>query len=84
MSDNVGQLVIAWEGGINAFNKKLFDGSSDSVDMLNKQVANGKLIAGNIGLDEAAAKTNIEKALFAALMPRAWADSNNDVHPFIL
>ena len=84
LSDNVGELVKAWEGGINAYNKMLFNGSSQSLALLTPQISDGKVLTGDFGIDEAAAKDGIQKALFAALMPRAWGDSNKDIHPFIL
>lgn len=84
LSSYVGKLVEAWSEGIDAYNKQLFDGSLGSVGALNSLIADGKVIAGDFGIDEAAARKQVQQALYASIIPQAWLKSNAAIHPFIL
>ena len=77
-------MVDAWTDGISNFNGDLFGGSSSGIDLLTKTISNGNIVGADFSFNQDQAIQQISQALYGVLIPRAWASSNENVHPFIL
>lgn len=84
LSTNLGNLVKTWDATIDAFNKKLFDGSPDSNKMLYNMITGGKVLEPGFTVSEGDVQLALEKTIYGFLIPRAWPASNRKIRPVIM
>ena len=77
-------IVDSWSEALDKNNEKLFDGTEDSVKLLTQQVQDGRVLEADFTMDEADVQNAFTKALYGYLAPKAWALSNQDLHPVVV
>lgn len=77
-------MVQVWQQTIDHLNMQLFNGSAASIDALHALITDGKMLSGNVAIDNESAKNSIEKTIYGYMIPQAWRLSNTHVTPFIV
>ncbi|KAF5507162.1 Multidomain esterase [Colletotrichum aenigma] len=79
---NLKLVINAWETAIDKFAIEIFSGKGDR---LSKMIANGKMISSVTVIPSTKElRAEIDKALYATLIPLGWKISNRDLNPFIV
>ncbi|KAI8222584.1 Multidomain esterase [Colletotrichum sp. SAR 10_96] len=79
---NLKLVINAWETAIDKFAIEIFSGKGDR---LSKMIANGKMISSVTVIPSTKElRADIDKALYATLIPMGWKISNRDLNPFIV
>ena len=79
-------MAIGWKDGIAAGNRKIFDGSPESLVALNKNMANGAMLgqAALVDKDSQVLSALLMKTMAAILIPRVWQLSPSNLYPVII
>ncbi|KAM0330967.1 hypothetical protein ACHAQA_003924 [Verticillium albo-atrum] len=79
-------LAKAWRSSIADLNKKLWDGSDDSILKLNTLMQDGSMLERALleQNDQEALQASFEKVLSAFLIPQSWAVSPSLLYPVII
>lgn len=77
-----------WAESVSAANKKMFDGSPESIEQLTQVITDGHVLGGEgyplSNTEDLEIQKFVQQAIFASLIPRAWSMSNKGFRPFIL
>ena len=84
LSKNLGIMVQGWYTTIDVYNKQLFNGSAPSIQNLQGQIENGKVLEAGFSEDELDVQTLMTKAIYGYLIPQAWALSNEEINPVVM
>ena len=82
LAHTLSQVTKLWYKTVDALNKKLFDGSDDSIKSLGGMMADGKLLERGNTISDPTIQSFLEKAIFGILIPQAWVLGQS--YPFIL
>ncbi len=85
LSDYVSILINSWQNVSATYTSNIFSGGATSLSQLHDQISFGKGLNpawGNTGLYDM--QGIMAQVLFGLLIPKAWQESNEDVHPVIL
>lgn len=85
LSAYVSQLIDTWRNVVSTYTADLFSGKAATLSDLFNQITSGKALNsawGRTGLYDM--EGIMKKTLFGILIPKAWQESNTDVHPVIL
>lgn len=85
LADYVSQMISSWHSVVSDYTSGLFSGGATTLSQLHDQITDGKGLNpawGSTGLYDM--QTIMAQTLFGLLIPKAWQQSNEDVHPVIL
>lgn len=75
-------MTDVWYNTVDSLNKKIFDGSDESIKILGDMMADGKLLERGNTVSDPDIQKYLEGAIFGYLIPRAW--SLGKTYPFVL
>ncbi|KAG8526406.1 uncharacterized protein KY384_000062 [Bacidia gigantensis] len=84
LEKNLGDFVEVWANTLSAINEGLFSGKDDDIKQLHDLIDGGKCLQAGVLLDDVVVSEAISQAIFAYMIPQAWALSSRDIHPVVI
>ncbi|KAL2204874.1 hypothetical protein CC79DRAFT_922150 [Sarocladium strictum] len=85
VSERLRDIVLIWQNSVVKLAEKIFSGSDEDMETLGKVIANGKMVASTTDIPTVEElRHQLERSIYAALIPVAWEISEQDISPFVL